>query len=113
MAYYFFKVLLTAVIVVIATEVSKRDTLLGSLIVSIPLVSYLTFVWLYIDTGDVERVADLSANVFWLVLPSLSLFVILPWLLKSGLGFFAGLSIATVVMVVLYVTFVAVMKLSA
>jgi uncharacterized membrane protein (GlpM family) len=42
MIYYSIKVLITALIVVLATEVSKRDTFLGGLIVSIPVVSYLT-----------------------------------------------------------------------
>jgi len=52
--YYSIKVLITALIIVLATEVSKRDTFLGGLIVSIPVVSYLTFVWLYIDTSSTE-----------------------------------------------------------
>jgi hypothetical protein len=47
---------------------------------SLPLTSLLAFVWLYLDTGDTQRVADLSQGIFWLVLPSLSLFVLLPFL---------------------------------
>lgn len=31
--------------------------------------------------------AALSTSIFWLVLPSLSLFLLLPWLLKLRLGF--------------------------
>ena len=102
MIYYSIKILITALIIVLATEVSKRDTFLGGLIVSIPVVSYLTFIWLYIDTGNTERIADLSMNVFWLVIPSLSLFVIFAWLLRAQMGFLVSLSISTAVMFVLY-----------
>jgi len=41
-------------------------------------------IWLYADTGDALRVADLASGIFWLVLPSLVLFIALPLLLRAG-----------------------------
>jgi hypothetical protein len=57
----------------------------------LPLISLLAFVWLYLETGDIEKVATLSHSIFWLVLPSLVLFIVLPLLLRSGLGFWLSL----------------------
>ena len=100
--YYFLKVALTAVVVVAVSEISKRSSLLGGALASLPLVSFLGMIWLYIDTGSSDKVAELSRNIFWLVLPSLSFFVLLPILLKKGVGFSASFGISTVVMVCFY-----------
>ena len=54
------------------------------------------------DTGSTEKVADLSKSVFWLVLPSLPFFLLLPFLLKRQMGFYLSLGVATVVMIALY-----------
>ena len=64
---------MTAVLVVAISEVAKRSSLLGAVLASIPLTSVLAMIWLYADTGDAEKVADLATGIFWLVLPSLAL----------------------------------------
>ena len=88
--------------VVAVSEASKRSSLLGGLLASLPLVSCLGMIWLYIDTGSTEKVADLSKSVFWLVLPSLPFFLMLPFLLKKGWGFYSSLGLSTAVMIGLY-----------
>jgi hypothetical protein len=90
------KVLVSAGVIVAVSELAKRSTLLGATLASLPLTSLLAFVWLYIDTGDAERVAKLSTDIFWLVIPSLLLFVILPLLLRAGLGFWISLLLASI-----------------
>ncbi len=100
--YYLFKILLTAGIVVAVSEASKRSSMLGGLLASLPLVSFLGMIWLYIDTGSTEKVADLSKSVFWLVLPSLPFFLMLPFLLKKGWGFYSSFGLSTAVMLGLY-----------
>ncbi|QDT37698.1 DUF3147 family protein [Stratiformator vulcanicus] len=102
MAYYAFKVILTAAIVVAVSETSKRSSLLGGLLASLPLVSFLGIIWLYVDTGDAGKVAELSKSIFWLVLPSLPFFLLLPVLLQRGLGFTLSLLFSTGAMLVLY-----------
>src|SRR5215208_5808621 len=77
MTQYLLKIVVSAVIIVAVSEMSKRSTTLGALLASLPLVSVLGMVWLHVETGDDGRVADLAADVFWLVLPSLALFLIL------------------------------------
>ncbi len=72
------KVLLTSVLVVASSEAAKRSSLLGAIIVSLPLTSILALSWLYADTRDPEKVAALASNIFWMVLPSLALFIALP-----------------------------------
>ena len=96
------KFAISAALIVGISEVAKRSSFLGGLLGSLPLVSLLAFVWLYRDTGDTAKVAALSTSIFWLVLPSLALFLALPVLLKRGVSFYPALGAAVAVMLMGY-----------
>ncbi len=91
---YLTKLIVTCALVVAISEVAKRHSLVAAILASLPLVSVLAIVWLYLDTRDVEKVAEFARSIFWLVIPSLLLFVSLPILLLSGVNFFASLSVS-------------------
>ncbi|MBS0465087.1 MAG: DUF3147 family protein [Proteobacteria bacterium] len=95
MGHYALKIGLSALILVAVAEVAKRSTFWAAALASLPLTSLLAFVWLYLDTGDVQKVASLAGGIFWLVLPSLLLFVLLPLLLRSGWGFWLSLAVSS------------------
>ena len=95
MGHYALKVGLSALILVAIAEVAKRSTFWAAALASLPLTSLLAFVWLYLDSGDTQKIATLSGSIFWLVLPSLLLFVLLPVLLRSGWGFWASLAVSS------------------
>ena len=99
---YLIKILLTVLLVVAVSEIAKRSTFWGAALASLPIASLLAFIWLYYDTDDVQLVADLSQGIFWLVIPSLPLFVLLPLLLRSGWGFWYSLGVACLVTIVAY-----------
>lgn len=94
MTYTIIKLVITALLIVAISEISKRSTLIGAILASIPLVSVLAMLWLYQDTKDVSKISELSISIFWLVLPSLALFIALPLLLKQGLNFYISLLIS-------------------
>jgi hypothetical protein len=96
------KVTVSALIIVAVSEISKRTTTVGALLASLPLTSLLAMIWLYVETGDRTRVADLAGGIFWLVLPSLALFLILPALLRAGYSFWPALGIGCGATAVLY-----------
>jgi hypothetical protein len=91
MMQYALKVAITAALVVAISEVGKRSTIWGAILASLPLTSLLAFVWMRLDHAPAEQIAKLSTSIFWLVLPSLLLFLLLPLLLRSGAGFFVSL----------------------
>lgn len=80
---YIIKTLLSLVVIVSVSEIAKRSSLIGGILVSLPLVSLLAIIWLWIDTKSKIKVAELSHSIFWLVIPSLVLFISLPMLLKK------------------------------
>ena len=94
MAYYLVKIAITTILIVVISEVAKRSTFVGAILASVPLISVLAMIWLYIDTKDVTKISSLSIGVFWLVIPSLALFLALPLLLKQGLNFYLSISIS-------------------
>lgn len=92
--YLLVKILLSAVVIGAVSEIARRSTFYGAVLASLPLTSLLAIMWLYRDTGDAARVAALSNEIFWLVLPSLLLFIVLPWLIQRGMAFYPALAIA-------------------
>ena len=99
---YVLKIVVTALLVVAISEASKRSSFVGALLASVPIVSVLAMIWLYTDTRDVAQVAALSRSVFWLVLPSLVLFLLLPALLQRGYHFYFSLAASIGVTILVY-----------
>ena len=102
MLYYMLKVGISAVVIVLVSEIAKRSSLFGALIASIPLTSLLAFIWMHIEKTDVNTIAQLSTSIFWLVIPSLVLFILLPILLNRGIHFWLSLALASSGTVVAY-----------
>lgn len=111
------KLLVSAGLIYLVNEVvvARSRPFLGSLIASLPLVSLITFFWIYFDLkGDravqIEKLSNHSTGVFWFVLPSLPMFLIFPALLKKGISFWGTMTICCVVTMVLYAIMAAALK---
>lgn len=95
MSYYVVKVLVTVGVVVAASEIARKESFWASLLLSLPLTSLLALSWLSFETGDVGRVAALSRGIFWMTLPSLVLFLLVPLLLRLQVGLWASLALGS------------------
>ena len=102
MGYLILKALLSGVIIAAVSEIAKRSPGFGALVASLPLVSILGMMWLWRDTHDPVRMSQHAAGTFWFVLPSLPMFLIIPWLMRSGVGFWTALVAGCAVTIVLY-----------
>ena len=91
MTQFLLKTLISALLIAGAAELGKRSPTAGALLVSLPLTSLLAMIWLWRDSHDPVRLAAFASDVLWLVLPSLALFEVLPWMLRSGYGFWLSL----------------------
>jgi len=85
------KVVVSALVIALASEVAKRDSFWGALLVALPLTSILAISWLYFETRDNLLVTRFARDIFLLVPGSLLFF--LPFLLeaKTRLGFLPNL----------------------
>lgn len=104
------KVLLTSILVVSASEAAKRNVIAGAVLASLPLTSLLAMAWLYTDTRDTEKVAALANGIFWLILPSLTLLLVLPILLRKGVPFVPSMAIAIALTAASYGAMLAILK---
>lgn len=102
MAYFLLKTFVTALIVAGVSELSRRFGLMAALLASLPLTTLLAFIWIYLDSGDTKKIADMSYDVFWLVIPSLSFFLVLPFLLNQNVAFWGALLGACIVTIICY-----------
>lgn len=97
MLYFALKVSISALVIVAITELAKRSSGFAALVASLPLASLLAVVWLHVEGAPPEHIAELSSQIFWLVLPSLVLFLLLPLLLERGLEFRVSLVVSAAV----------------
>lgn len=111
MAYFVFKTLITSFAIVIISEISKRNTFLASLLTALPLTSILIFIWMYVEQKNVEKISSMSVEIFYLVIPSLVFFLILPLLLKRGVGFYLSFGLSIFCTYVVYLGYLKVLKM--
>lgn len=103
------KYLLTAGIVVIISEVAKRSDKLGGFIASLPLITFLTLTWLFIENQSEEKIANHAYYTFWYVLPTLPMFLIFPYLLPK-LGFWITMGACITLTIICFGLFALAMK---
>ena len=103
MAWYIVKIIITALIIVLVSEISKRLPLLGSLIASLPLISVLGMIWIFQETKNSQKLISHAEGTFWYVLPSLPMFLVMPWMMKKGISFYLSLGVGILLTIILYV----------
>ena len=99
---YAIKVLISALVIVAVNALSKRSTALAAMLLALPPVSVIAFTWEWAETSDAEKIAQLSTDTFWFVLPTLPMFLLLSWLLRQGYNYFLALAICSVLTAVLF-----------
>ena len=102
MWYLFIKAALSGILIATISEVAKRYPGFGGLIASLPLVSVLGMIWLWRDKPDAANMAAHAEATFWFVLPSLPMFLLIPWMLRQGFSFWVSLLVGCVLTIALY-----------
>ncbi|MGJ8698331.1 MAG: DUF3147 family protein [Verrucomicrobiaceae bacterium] len=110
------KILLTAVVILVVTKVQLFSDKLSALLIALPLTSLLAMIWMYHakSAGTVaertEGIAGHAWYTFWFVLPTMPMFLILPWMLRKGWSFYPVLIANGVITAILFWTMVVVLK---
>ena len=108
MLYLLIKAAISGVLIAIISEVARRQPGWGGLLASLPLTSVLAMMWLWRDTGDADKVAAQAIATFWFFLPSVPMFLVIPLLLRSGVGFWVTLLLSCALTILLYAGMAAV-----
>ena len=99
-AMFFLKLLLSALVIALASEVAKRDSFWGALIVALPLASILAMSWLYAETRDNALVTRFARDILMLVPVSLVFFVPFLFEARTRLGFLPNLMLGLLLLAV-------------
>jgi hypothetical protein len=79
-ANFIVRALLSGVIIACIAVIGRKAPAAGALIASLPLISIMGMLWLWHDTGDKRLLANHAEATFWYVLPSLPMFLLVPWI---------------------------------
>jgi hypothetical protein len=96
------KIFLSALIIVVVNKVQLFNDRLSALLIALPLTSLLAMIWMYEAKQTPARIANHAEGTFWFVLPTLPMFLIIPWMLRNGWGFWAALAANCVITVALF-----------
>ncbi len=102
MMYLLLKAAISGVLIALASEVARRNAGLGALIASLPLISVLGMIWLWRDTHDPARMASHVSATLWYIAPSVPMFLLIPFLLRNGTGFWLALGLGCGLTFLLY-----------
>ncbi len=105
MSFTLFKFFLSAAVITGASEIAKRSTTFAALLISVPLISILSFMWVYVESKDTERIADLSINTLLWGIPSMAFFAALSGAIRYGMNFWLSLAVALVITVLAYLIY--------
>ena len=96
------KLLVTAAVILFVTKIQLVNDRLSALLIALPLTSLLAMVWMHHDKQSSERLANHAEGTFWFVLPTLPMFLIFPWMLRNGWGFWASIAANCVITVIIF-----------
>ena len=100
--YVFIKLIFTAFVVVLISEIAKRSTIFAGIVASIPLTSVLAFIWLYFDTQDLNSIRELSRNILLMIPPSLVFFITIYFFIGWNFSFYLSLGLSIVLTAFVY-----------
>jgi hypothetical protein len=81
------KYAVTALVIVVVSDVAKRSDRAGALLASLPLVTVMAMIWLHVEKQPDTKIANHAYYTFWHVLPTLPMFLLMPWMFNRGVGF--------------------------
>lgn len=108
MLYLLIKAGISGVIIALVSEIARRLPAVGAVVASLPLISVMGMLWLWRDRPDAANMAAHAEATFWYVLPSLPMFLLIPFLLRRGVGFYPSLLSGCGLTVALYLGMMAI-----
>ncbi|WP_373034594.1 DUF3147 family protein [Sulfurimonas sp.] len=110
MYYYITKIVITTLLIVLISEITKRSSLVGALLAAVPLVSILAMTWMYIDTNTSNTAVEFSNKIVWLIAPSMTLFIMFPILIKKGIHFYPSMAISVASTIIAYYLMILILE---
>ena len=99
---YLIKFIIAVFVIVLVTEVSKKDTKIAALLLALPIISFTAYTIIWFESKDTEKIAKLANENFIYVLPVLPILPLFSWMLKNGFEYFTSMIVVTILMIILF-----------
>jgi hypothetical protein len=96
--------------IVIVSELAKRSDKMGALIASLPLVTIMVMMWLYVENQSMEKIANHAYYTFWYAMPTLPMFLAVPFMLYRGINFWIAMAVGVLVTLILFAMTAVIVK---
>ena len=106
---FLFKLIFTATIIVIISEIAKHYDRLAALVASLPLVTLITLFWLYYENQPEDKIANHAYYTFWYVIPTLPMFIFFPWAIKV-FGFWITFILSIFLTIIIFFLYATILK---
>ncbi len=96
MLFYVTKLIITASLIVLVTEVAKRSDKVGGLIAALPVTTLLIILWMHFEGQSDQKISNhMSYNLFF-VIPTLPMFFLFPFVI-SRFGFWGAFIVSVII----------------
>ncbi|NVN10582.1 DUF3147 family protein [Nguyenibacter vanlangensis] len=104
--FFVLKAVMSGILIAAVSTIARRYPGLGALVASLPLISVFGMIWLWLETHDPARMEAHVGATFWYVIPSLPMFLLIPWMMRHGVSFALSLGAGCGLTVGLYLVMV-------
>ncbi|RDU37826.1 hypothetical protein DRW41_08385 [Neobacillus piezotolerans] len=87
------KIFVSAAIIAVITEISRRYPVQGGIIAALPIVSVLSIFWLYLQGEHIEKLSKFALGVVWGIPSTVVMLVIIGLALKNSIHLFVSLGL--------------------
>ena len=93
--FFITKIVISGVLIALISSLAKTAPKWAALLTALPLMTFLSLIWIYIETKDLALLSTYTRDVFFWVLPSLFFFVTAILLFRSKVPFILSMGIST------------------
>jgi hypothetical protein len=96
------KIIISAIIIGVITEFSRRYPQQGGIIAALPIVSLLSILWLYTQGEQIDKLSKFAIGVVWGLPGTVVMLLIIGIALKHSIHLFASLGLGFAGWLILY-----------
>ncbi len=89
------KVIISGFLIALISSLAKAYPKWAALLTALPLMTFLSLIWIYIETKNLALLSTYTRDVFFWVLPSLFFFVAAMFLFRSKVPFILSMGLST------------------
>ena len=88
---YLIKIIIAVLIIVAASELSKKNSSLAAILLGLPIVLFTSFTFIWEESRDINKISLLTQETVIILLAGLPFLFLLTWLLRNGFNYYLAL----------------------